>query len=191
MSGKAVMSQLDWNKARPWKQISASLCHYSDLKSTALFAGTCPVLRCARVSLVNIRWQQFVCGRCWLTSQSMLISLGVPWGSGGGREGKGGNKVLRCCVCWWGFFFLNVQVRRLSDEYLHKCMEGRGDPVHCKATNFSLRNMQHRVRSTLRENYVVEREYNWFVHCIIQCSYGFHGLGIGTSSSTHKIDKSG
>lgn len=37
------------------------------------------------------------------------------------------------------------------------------------------------------ENYVVESECNWFVHCIIQCSYG---LGIGASRThTHTLNR--
>lgn len=85
---------LELNKACYWKQISASPVTTADLKTTTLFARTRSVLCCARVSLVNIWWQQFVCGqRRRLTLQSMLISLGAP----------GGLWVTKCwdvCMCF-------------------------------------------------------------------------------------------
>lgn len=77
------------------------------------YSSVCPDTlrppRCARVSLVNIWWQQLVCGQHWLTSQDMLISLGAP------AVGGPSNKVLRCCL--WHSPVIGVHAR--TDECVH------------------------------------------------------------------------
>ncbi len=93
-------------------------CHYSDLKATTLFARTCSVLHRARVSLVNIWWQQVVCGRGRLTSQSMWISLGAPGRGGDGGAGSVDNKVLGCGFCLM-FLPTSKSIPGLMSVYTH------------------------------------------------------------------------
>lgn len=99
-----VLTQLGWNKACYWKQISALPCppqwfkHYD-----SVCLDTLRPPRRARVSLVNMWWQQLVCGQRRLTSQDMLISLGDP------AVGGPSNKVLRCCL--WHSPVIGVHAR--------------------------------------------------------------------------------